>query len=198
MRHAPFSAPVFLKLHSSGNFRAGSPREAVQYLEQHWQGEHTAHYRQARVLCHAAVDGIVEAETARTALIDAAGRAGVLANGREVDGKPTNTTYVSAPELWHLPVSDTDDEDEVTDSDLVGYYRAADIVGDPALSPSRKRALLAYWASDIHAVAGAPGLRSIRGVTVTIDSLLDAMVELDAAIDQGAMVAAEASSGRAL
>src|SRR5690606_5850782 len=109
-----------------------------------------------------------------------------------------NTTYVSAPELWHLPVSDTDDEDEVTDSDLVGYYRAADIVGDPALSPSRKRALLAYWASDIHAVAGAPGLRSIRGVTVTIDSLLDAMVELDAAIDQGAMVAAEASSGRAL
>lgn len=190
MRHAPFSAPVLLKLHSSGNFRAGCAREAVQYLEQHWHSEHTAHYRQAKVLCRAAVDGIVEAETARSALVDAARRAGMLAKGRDVEGG-------SAPELWHMPLADNA-EDEVNDSHLVGYYRAADIVGDLALSPSRKRALLAYWASDINAVAGAPGLRSIRGVTVTIDSLLDAMCALDTEIDQAAMVAPDASSGRAL
>jgi hypothetical protein len=86
------------------------------------------------------------------------------------------------------------DLDEVTDADLVGYWRASDILGDPSLSVSRKRALLAHWASDINAVAGAPALRCVRGVTVTIDSLLDALARLDNEIDLAAMPADGARS----
>jgi len=80
-----------------------------------------------------------------------------------------------------------DDEDDVAESDFVGYFCAADIVDDPSLSRSRKKALLAFWVSDINAVAGTPGLRTMRGVTVTVDSLFDAMSILDNEIDQAAM-----------
>lgn len=79
------------------------------------------------------------------------------------------------------------DFDEVTDSDLLGYWRALDIVEDPSLSVSRKRAMLAHWASDIHAVGGAPALRNVRGVTVSIDSLLEALAKLDDEIDATAI-----------
>jgi hypothetical protein len=78
--------------------------------------------------------------------------------------------------------------DDVTESDFVGYFRAADILDDPSLSTSRKKALLAYWASDINTVGGTPGLRSVRGVTVSIDSLFNAMSRLDVEIDQAAIV----------
>lgn len=79
------------------------------------------------------------------------------------------------------------DFNEVTDSDLIGYWKASDIVEDPSLSVSRKRAMLAHWASDIHAVAGAPALRNARGVTVSIDSLLEALAKLDDEVDAPAM-----------
>ncbi|WP_055045599.1 hypothetical protein [Devosia sp. A16] len=79
------------------------------------------------------------------------------------------------------------DFDEVTDADLVGYWKASDILNDPALSVTRKRALLAHWASDIHAVAGTPSLRNARGVSVSIDSLLDALAALDDEVDAAAM-----------
>ena len=52
---------------------------------------------------------------------------------------------------------------------------------------SRKRAMLAHWASDIHAVAGVPAFRNVRGVTVSIDSLLEALAKLDDEIDAAAM-----------
>jgi hypothetical protein len=80
-----------------------------------------------------------------------------------------------------------DDADDVTESDFVGYFRAADILDDPSLSTTRKKALLAFWASDINTVVGSPGLRTMRGVTVTIDSLFEAMSRLDLEIDQAAM-----------
>jgi hypothetical protein len=70
--------------------------------------------------------------------------------------------------------------DDVTDGDLIGYSRPADIVEDVALPVSRRRELLAYWASDIHAVTGAPALRSYAfGVAVPIDEILDALKALD-------------------
>lgn len=78
--------------------------------------------------------------------------------------------------------------DDVVPSDFVGYYSALDIVDDPALAPSRKKALLAFWASDANAVAGAPGLRNVWGATVTIDSLFEAMARVDAGIDAAAIV----------
>ena len=80
------------------------------------------------------------------------------------------------------------DLDDVVPSDFVGYYRALDIVEDPALAPSRKKVLLAFWASDANAVSGAPSLRNVRGVTVTIDSLFEAMARVDDEIDPAAIV----------
>lgn len=196
MGHIPFTEPVFLKLHATGNFVARSPREAAEYLDHLWPADRGAHYRQAKVLCHAAADGTVSPETARIALTDAARRSGLLATGHEVDG--TNVTYVVGDVAW--PESRRPgalDELQVTESDLVGYFRASDILDDPSLSPSRKRALLAYWASDLHAVAGSPALRCVRGVTVTIDSILNAMCSLDAEVDQAAMPDSAAATGRA-
>lgn len=86
-------------------------------------------------------------------------------------------------------------DDEITDGDFVGYFRPSDIVDDPSLSTTRKKALLAFWASDMNAVAGVPGLRNVCGVTVTIDSLFEAMSRLDLEIDQAA-VAGEAQPTR--
>jgi len=188
MGHRPFSKPVFLKLHRTGNFQARSAWEAYEYLDLHWPAARTVHYRQAKALCQSAVDGLVDAEVARGAVIDAAQRAGLLATKWEVDGERTNTSYVAMSSMWQRPTREAAEEDDVTDSDLVGYSRAADILDDPALSPSRKKALLAYWASDIHAVGGAPALRCAMGVTVTVDSLFEAMAKLDEKIDQAAMV----------
>jgi hypothetical protein len=74
--------------------------------------------------------------------------------------------------------------DDVTDGDLVGYWHPRDIVDDPRLAHGRKRELLAHWASDIHAVAGAPALRALAGgVTATIDDILDALKQLDGLYD---------------
>lgn len=193
MGHRPFSKPVFLKLHRTGNFQARSAWDAHEYLDLHWSADRTAHYRQAKALCRSAIDGLVDAEVARQAVIDAARRAGLLATRWDVDGEPTNTGHVADHGLWRR--LDPMDQDDVTDADLAGYFRAADIVDDPALSPSRKKALLAFWASDIHAVAGAPGLRRARGVTVTVDSLFEAMARLDTEIDQAAMGLEQRSSG---
>lgn len=198
MGHIPFTDPVSLKLNATGTFVARSPREAVEYLDHLWPGDRGAHYRQAKLLCHAAADGTVSPETARIALTDAARRSGLLAKGHEVDGLSTNVTYVTGDVPWReTRRHGAPDELEVTESDLVSYFRASDILEDPSLSPSRKRALLAYWASDLHAVAGAPYLRCVRGVTVTIDSIRDAMCSLDAEIDRAAMPDSAAATGRA-
>ncbi len=74
--------------------------------------------------------------------------------------------------------ADVDDLD-VEDSDLVGYFRPQDVLDSPELSSSRKRALLAHWASDRHAVAGAPALRCVRGVTASIADILTALKQVD-------------------
>ena len=57
-----------------------------------------------------------------------------------------------------------------------------DIVGDTFLSTAEKRALLAAWASDAHAVPDAPTLRQLdNGAVVTLASILTALRELDRA-----------------
>ena len=78
----------------------------------------------------------------------------------------------------------------VSDSDLIGYFRPSEIVNDPLLTLARKRQLLAYWASDIHAVRGAPALRSYAsGPAVSIDDIQAALVELDTMVDPAAIPA---------
>jgi len=197
MAHALFDHPVFLKLQDGEAYEARGPRDAAEYLERHWPAERAAHYRRARILCHAASDALIEPETARVALIDAALRAGILLDARdlEVMAEPVGDDLPSVD--WGSRSRSLARDLEVVDSDLAGYNQASDILDDPYLSPSRKRGLLAFWASDVHAVPGSPALRRVRHVTVTIDSILDAMCALDAGIDQGAMIAAGETAGRA-
>ncbi|MGN6486534.1 MAG: hypothetical protein ACTHLT_01780 [Devosia sp.] len=90
----------------------------------------------------------------------------------------------------NLDLAETFDLDTalVSDSDLMGFNRPQDIVQDPLLTLGRKRQLLAYWASDIHAVAGAPALRTYAfGPAVSIDDIQAALTELDAMVDLAAI-----------
>ena len=55
------------------------------------------------------------------------------------------------------------------------------VVNDSALDPAEKRAILAAWASDKHAVESLPVLRHFPGTpfAVTLTSIMDAIAELD-------------------
>lgn len=82
------------------------------------------------------------------------------------------------------------DAEEVEGSHLLGYRHPREIVADESLSVARRRALLAHWLSDRHAVRDVPGLRSIStGVTASVDDLQAALCALD---ETEAMVAAGA------
>ena len=86
----------------------------------------------------------------------------------------------------------------VSDSDLIGFNRPRDIVDDPILTLARKRQLLAYWGSDIHAVSGAPALRTYAfGPTVPIDDIQAALCALDNMIDLPALPASRRSGAAA-
>jgi hypothetical protein len=56
-----------------------------------------------------------------------------------------------------------------------------EVLANPSLSTSEKRAILASWASDASAVASCPSLRAPAGLKapVTIDEILGALCELD-------------------
>ena len=87
-------------------------------------------------------------------------------------------------------LSDFDDDAFVSDSDLIGFWTPREIVKDPMLTIGRKRQLLAYWGSDIHAVVGQPALRSYaHGPTVSIDDIKAALCELDTMVDNAAIPA---------
>lgn len=86
------------------------------------------------------------------------------------------------------------DDAFVTDSDLIGFMRPSDIVHDPLLTLARKRQLLAFWGSDIHAVTGSPGLRTYAfGPTVSIDDIKAALCELDEMVDLPAIARGQPS-----
>jgi Protein of unknown function (DUF982). len=91
MGHRPFKKPVFLHLNGTGNYQARSAWEALEYLDLYWPATHTAHFRRAQRLCQEAVDGMLDAEVARLALVDAAQRAGLLRQGwhSNLDGSKT-------------------------------------------------------------------------------------------------------------
>lgn len=89
-------------------------------------------------------------------------------------------------------------DSDPTDSDLIGYSRPQDLANDHALTVSRRRELLAFWASDIHAVAGSPALRSYDfGVAVSIDEIFDALKSLDDQYDLPPPVAGRGGQARA-
>ncbi|MGY8705104.1 hypothetical protein RAD16_05095 [Bradyrhizobium sp. 18BD] len=61
------------------------------------------------------------------------------------------------------------------------FSHPRDVLTDPTLSTSEKRAILASWASDASAIASCPSLRAPAGLKapVTIDEILEALCELD-------------------
>ena len=55
-----------------------------------------------------------------------------------------------------------------------------DILNDPAMTAGEKRAVLASWASDAHAIPGRPALRRLdSGAIVAVDDILSALQSLD-------------------
>lgn len=61
------------------------------------------------------------------------------------------------------------------------YERPDDVLADPALTRSERRAILSSWASEACAVESFPGLRQLAERPVTFDEIMDALVQLDAA-----------------
>lgn len=61
------------------------------------------------------------------------------------------------------------------------FEHPRDVVSDPTLSLSEKRAILASWASDASAIASCPSLRAPDGLKapVSIDEILEALCALD-------------------
>jgi hypothetical protein len=58
--------------------------------------------------------------------------------------------------------------------------RPIEVVKSPSLSIDDKRAILAAWASDYHAVDSRPALRQVPGTEpVSIDEVQSALKELD-------------------
>lgn len=78
MGHRPFRMPLFLKLDSVANYCAHSPWEALEYLERYWPSAQTPKYEPARSVCQLAIDGWVDAEVARDAVVAAAREASVI------------------------------------------------------------------------------------------------------------------------
>jgi hypothetical protein len=60
------------------------------------------------------------------------------------------------------------------------FEHPSEVVGDPDLTLSEKRAILSSWASDACALEAAPELREIpRGKVVRFDDIMDALRSLD-------------------
>lgn len=65
------------------------------------------------------------------------------------------------------------------------YSFPHELVDDPSLNTSQKRAMLAEWASDACAIESFPTLRLLPGTTfpVTLSSIMDAFAQLDRIYD---------------
>jgi len=59
------------------------------------------------------------------------------------------------------------------------FSHPSEVVDDPDLTLSEKRAILASWASDACAVEAAPDLRRTPGGLVRFDDIMDALAALD-------------------
>jgi len=81
------------------------------------------------------------------------------------------------------PMSNADYDDFDPDTLLHpanAFACPAEVVNDPDLTLSEKRAILASWASDACAVEAAPALRKPQGgAPVRFDDIIDALRELD-------------------
>ena len=65
------------------------------------------------------------------------------------------------------------------------YEHPRDVVADPTISLSKKRAILASWASDACAVEAAPALRKGAKAPVPFDDIMEALRALDKQANAG-------------
>ena len=83
------------------------------------------------------------------------------------------------------PMTNDDDYDDRCDLDQLlhpanAFAHPSEVVNDPDLTLSEKRAILASWASDACAVEAAPALRRPPGNRpVPFDDIMEALRELD-------------------
>ena len=59
------------------------------------------------------------------------------------------------------------------------FTHPVNVINDPDLTLSEKRAILASWASDVCAVEAAPALREPSATFVRFDEVMDALRSLD-------------------
>jgi hypothetical protein len=91
--------------------------------------------------------------------------------------RQTDSTYgSSAPWTGSLPADYISPRPDM-------FTHPREVLGNSALHPSEKRALLAAWASDVCAVEGRPAWRQLpgSGALVTVDDVFDALQALDRA-----------------
>lgn len=70
--------------------------------------------------------------------------------------------------------------------ELLTVHHPDEVVNRPGMSLEEKRAILAAWASDSHAVEGAPALRQLgSGAVVPVDDILAALRRLDQLSSRG-------------
>lgn len=76
---------------------------------------------------------------------------------------------------------DRNTNDHSHDGLVVTFTHPEDVLQSRALSVADKRAILASWASDAHAVPNLPSMRQLdSGAIVSIDTVLSALKVLDA------------------
>jgi hypothetical protein len=62
----------------------------------------------------------------------------------------------------------------------LNFYHPSEVLGHPALTVAERRAILAAWASDAHAVEDAPWLRQLEnGARIPVSEIFDALIALD-------------------
>jgi hypothetical protein len=63
---------------------------------------------------------------------------------------------------------------------IVNLQHPSEVLVHPDLNADERRAILAGWASDVHAVEDAPWLRQLEnGARIPIDEILGALSQLD-------------------
>jgi hypothetical protein len=83
--------------------------------------------------------------------------------------------------MTHLTSDDKSRQSVANSSRRPIFQRPDEVLADPWMSSDEKRALLASWASDAHAVPGLPSMRQLEdGSLVDVDEILRALKALDA------------------
>jgi hypothetical protein len=63
---------------------------------------------------------------------------------------------------------------------ILNLHHPSEVLNHPDLTTDERRAILAGWGSDVHAIENAPGLRQLEnGARIPVDEILRALSRLD-------------------